>query len=664
MAEDADTAGRGADAKAKVFVSYSRQDLAFVDRLEAALKARGFEPLIDRTEIYAFEDWWRRIEALIAQADTIVFIISPDSVSSSVCGKEVDYAASLGKRFAPIVWRRAERDLIPDALARLNYIFFDDEARFDASVALLVEALETDIDWVRRHTDFGQQAQRWAVAGRPGPRGLLLRSPALEEAERWIAARPASAPPPTEATQAFIIESRSAATRRRNILTATLGSALIFALALAAIAFWERGTALEQLAIAESATENASRTLSATQRTIDTVLTDLAGGLEDVEGIHVETVQRILARTEAALADLAARTDNSRPVQRSQAILMYRYARIYLKLGASDLAGQYARRSTDIVRELAAADRMSIGPRDDLARSLTALGDVLDVKGDRAGALAAHRESLDNFRAVLAQRPSDDIVRYNLSRSLRRVGAMQRAAGNDGEALRMFREGVEITRAMVRAQPREIGWPIELSAGLHDIGDVLAAQADRPGALAAYRESVAVIRDAAARDPGNALARNSLATALGGLGDGLAAQGDRAGALAAYREGLDQARTLSARDPGNAAFSAGVAAMLVRIGETLLAQGDRAGAQLALRESLTIRRALAEKDPSNVRWQTWVAASLGSLAQAGDDARGRLTEAVGILNRVKSSGRLSPEDRRLVDALEAALAKLPPADRR
>ena len=47
--------------KAKIFVSYSRKDMAFADRLEAALKARGFEPLIDRTEIYAFEDWWKRI---------------------------------------------------------------------------------------------------------------------------------------------------------------------------------------------------------------------------------------------------------------------------------------------------------------------------------------------------------------------------------------------------------------------------------------------------------------------------------------------------------------------------------------------------------------------------------------------------------------------------
>ena len=36
--------------KAKIFISYSRKDSAFADRLEAALKARGFEPLIDRTE--------------------------------------------------------------------------------------------------------------------------------------------------------------------------------------------------------------------------------------------------------------------------------------------------------------------------------------------------------------------------------------------------------------------------------------------------------------------------------------------------------------------------------------------------------------------------------------------------------------------------------------
>jgi hypothetical protein len=62
MAADIDE--KDADGpKAKIFISYSRKD--------------GFEPLIDPTEIYAFEDWWKRIEGLIGKADTIIFTLSP-----------------------------------------------------------------------------------------------------------------------------------------------------------------------------------------------------------------------------------------------------------------------------------------------------------------------------------------------------------------------------------------------------------------------------------------------------------------------------------------------------------------------------------------------------------------------------------------------------------
>src|SRR5580658_9034199 len=102
-----------AGSKARIFISYSRKDVAFADRLEAALKTRGFEPLIDRTEIYAFEDWWKRIHALIGKADTVVFVLSPDAMTSDVALKEVAHAASLNKRFAPIVCRRVEDGMVP-----------------------------------------------------------------------------------------------------------------------------------------------------------------------------------------------------------------------------------------------------------------------------------------------------------------------------------------------------------------------------------------------------------------------------------------------------------------------------------------------------------------------------------------------------------------------
>jgi TIR domain-containing protein len=199
-------------SKAKVFISYSRKDMAFANQLEAALKARGFEPLIDRSEIYAFEEWWKRIEALIVRADTVVFVLSPDSVASEVALKEVTFAASLNKRFAPIVCRPVENKIVPEELVRLNFIFFDDAARFEDSTNRLAEALSTDIGWIRQHTEFGDLARGWALAKRPN--GLLLRSPSLERAERWIASRPKGAPAPTDETQAFISLSRQAATRR------------------------------------------------------------------------------------------------------------------------------------------------------------------------------------------------------------------------------------------------------------------------------------------------------------------------------------------------------------------------------------------------------------------------------------------------------------------
>ena len=49
MVDDIAAAAGGAEAhKTKVFISYSRRNMAFADRLEAALKASDFEPLIDR----------------------------------------------------------------------------------------------------------------------------------------------------------------------------------------------------------------------------------------------------------------------------------------------------------------------------------------------------------------------------------------------------------------------------------------------------------------------------------------------------------------------------------------------------------------------------------------------------------------------------------------
>jgi hypothetical protein len=107
-----------AEPKTRVFISYSRKDMDFADQLEASLKARGFEPLIDRTEIYAFENRCKRIQVLIVKTDTVIFALNPDAVASDICRGEVAFAGSLNKRFAaPIDCRLVDVANVPSELS-------------------------------------------------------------------------------------------------------------------------------------------------------------------------------------------------------------------------------------------------------------------------------------------------------------------------------------------------------------------------------------------------------------------------------------------------------------------------------------------------------------------------------------------------------------------
>jgi hypothetical protein len=81
-----------------VFVSYSRDDLHFAHQLVEGLELTGFAPTIDRHGISGGEAWEKRLGALIREADTVVFVLSPASAVSKICAWEVEEAARLNKR--------------------------------------------------------------------------------------------------------------------------------------------------------------------------------------------------------------------------------------------------------------------------------------------------------------------------------------------------------------------------------------------------------------------------------------------------------------------------------------------------------------------------------------------------------------------------------------
>ena len=200
------------EGKTRVFVSYSRKDADFAIWLQRGLAERGIVVFRDIEDTLPGEEWWRRLQELIGRADTVVFVLSPNSVDFAVCRDEVAYAQTLNKRVFPAVIADIKWASVPDGLAKIHSVFFNEIAGREAALDQLVEALETDIEWIREHTRLGELAHHWDAHGRPA--ADLLRRRALDEAERWLTQRPNSARSPTNLHQEYIQASRAAARRR------------------------------------------------------------------------------------------------------------------------------------------------------------------------------------------------------------------------------------------------------------------------------------------------------------------------------------------------------------------------------------------------------------------------------------------------------------------
>ena len=210
--------------KLKVFISYSRRDLAFADQLAAVLEWQGFAVSIDRKGIHGAEDWEARLGQLILEADTVVFVLSPDAAVSPACHWEVEEALRRNKRFVPILCRALDGAQPHPRLRDLNYIHFYGEpdvpgSGFGTGQVRLIEALKIDVEWLREHTRFEELAARWDKSERAVD--LLVRGSELAAYKSWRDRRPADAPDLTALQRAFLGASeaeevsRASAERRR-----------------------------------------------------------------------------------------------------------------------------------------------------------------------------------------------------------------------------------------------------------------------------------------------------------------------------------------------------------------------------------------------------------------------------------------------------------------
>ncbi|MGD1941991.1 MAG: toll/interleukin-1 receptor domain-containing protein [Leptolyngbyaceae cyanobacterium] len=200
--------------QANVFISYSRRNKEFVQELHGALDATGREVWVDWENIPVAVDWWQEIQLGIELADTFVFVLSPDSVASEVCGQEIEAALQHNKRLVPVVFEDVQPDQVHPELARLNWIFLRPQDDFQAGFKNLLEALDQDLDYVRTHTRILVRALEWERNSRD--QSYLLRGADLERANHYLTQGKDQEPRPTALHHQYVITSAEAEAAGRD----------------------------------------------------------------------------------------------------------------------------------------------------------------------------------------------------------------------------------------------------------------------------------------------------------------------------------------------------------------------------------------------------------------------------------------------------------------
>ncbi len=226
---------------ADVFLSYSRRNKEFVQRLYEFLTGTDKDVWVDWDDIPPASEWQQDIAQNIEGADGFVFVVSAHSLASAECAKELEHALGRGKRIVPIACEQADPGAAREELRKLNWIWCVDDDGQGAAFDAVLKGLDTDLAWVHAHTRVLVRAVEWDENERNS--SFLLRGTDLKEAEQQVAAGASKDPPPTELQSTYVVASRHAATRRQRMLLGGVSLALIVAIGLGVLSLLQRNDA-------------------------------------------------------------------------------------------------------------------------------------------------------------------------------------------------------------------------------------------------------------------------------------------------------------------------------------------------------------------------------------------------------------------------------------
>jgi len=86
-----------------IFISYSKKDIVYAEKLINALRREGFNPWVDMENLGAGTQWLRRLQKQIVTCDAYILIMSRNAYNSKWVPDELVTAKSKGKPIFPLL---------------------------------------------------------------------------------------------------------------------------------------------------------------------------------------------------------------------------------------------------------------------------------------------------------------------------------------------------------------------------------------------------------------------------------------------------------------------------------------------------------------------------------------------------------------------------------
>ncbi|GAA4838915.1 toll/interleukin-1 receptor domain-containing protein [Algivirga pacifica] len=196
----AESRKNGENLYTDAFISYSRKVSSKMQEVRAFLHRHLVTTWIDQEDIPKGESYNDEVQKGIEQADTFVFLISPETIASEACQKELRYAFLLQKKVIPVMVKNTPDEELPKPIRDLQYIDWKMQKE-----SLPIELLE-DKDYLNQHKHILIQALKWEKLNHNN--AILLRGHALDRALDWLeGAKDRKKNKPTKIQRDFILES-------------------------------------------------------------------------------------------------------------------------------------------------------------------------------------------------------------------------------------------------------------------------------------------------------------------------------------------------------------------------------------------------------------------------------------------------------------------------